>query len=549
MSGVNVRWAVLLLSGASLAPAAPILRLSQTVATVQASVLQAYNAGDGALSPGVSVPAGVSWVTASVGGACPAGSPQSCVLIQFNFNTASLANGTYAANVTVFAPGAVDSPQTVIAIAEVTGQPDGGVTDVDAYLNPGATCDLHFTPACDPFSYGGNSLSVNTQDGGPWLSIVTAGATTLACAISYQIHLAPPASMAAGAYSGSVASAASGRSSSTIPVLMHLVDQPLATPVPGEIDLTVAQRGPPVAYPFLPAIALSPAGTVGATSAVASGAGISASVSGGLVLVKVDPASLVPGAYNGSVTIGCNPANCPVVVPVNLTIVGPGPPVIDPGVFDNVTATWGAVAPGEVLVVQGEQLSGAEPAFANGLPLPTTLGGTSVLVNGIAAPLYYASSNQIAFQLPGNTPTTQTSLVQVERDGQTSSGLQLAAVAPRAPQIAAITDAAYNLLDADHPAHVGDVIILWAIGLGATNPAVPDGAAAPSGQLAIAGETPTVQFGSSVIAFPSFAGLSPGAVGLYQVNVTIPASTPGGNLFVKMVYPGATSNAAPIAVQ
>ncbi|MGO9257659.1 MAG: hypothetical protein ACLQU1_15305 [Bryobacteraceae bacterium] len=52
-------------------------------------------------------------------------------------------------------------------------------------------------------------------------------------------------------------------------------------------------------------------------------------------------------------------------------------------------------------------------------------------------------------------------------------------VAQRAPGIAVVTDTAYNLLDAFHPAHAGVTLILWAIGLGPTTPAVPDGTAAP----------------------------------------------------------------------
>ncbi len=71
------------MSSAGLVFAAPVLRLSNTVAIVQVSVgasppvltLEAYNAGDGTLSPGLSVPPEVPWLTASVGGACPPGSP------------------------------------------------------------------------------------------------------------------------------------------------------------------------------------------------------------------------------------------------------------------------------------------------------------------------------------------------------------------------------------------------------------------------------------------------------------------------------------------
>jgi len=466
-------------------------------------------------------------------------------LIQFNFNTAELAQGIYTANVTVYAPGAVDSPQSVIATALVGD-------------NPGAAADSYLTPGVVIIGYScGFDLSpptVNTQDGGTWLTVAAESEGTFG--FDYYIDLAPPLTMAPTNYTGKVACG----QTANVPVTMHLTAQPLAVPAPGQIAMTVVQGGPPLAYPFLPAISLNPAGAIVATSVTASGAGISASLLGGNVAVTVDPGSLQPGPINGSVTIGCGAASCPVVVPVSLTVSSPGPPVITGcglfpgsgvcdfslGVFDNVTFTSGPFAPGEVLVVRGVGLSDAPPAYANGPPLPTTLGGALVLFNGTPAPLYYSSSNQIAFQLPSATSTSQPNQIQV-RDGQ-SSAFVTVQVQPHAPQIAAITDAAYNPLDAYHSAQAGDTIIVWAIGLGATNPAVPDGTAAPSNTLAIASAVPAVQFGSSPAVNPSFAGLSPGTVGLYQINVTIPAAL-SGNLAVKLVYPDAVSNAVPIAIR
>jgi uncharacterized protein (TIGR03437 family) len=64
---------------------------------------------------------------------------------------------------------------------------------------------------------------------------------------------------------------------------------------------------------------------------------------------------------------------------------------------------------------------------------------------------------------------------------------------------------------------------------------------------------PTVTFGTglfgTISATPSFAGLSPGSVGLYQVNVTIPAGVPSGTVNVGLVFPDSSSNSVQIAVQ
>ncbi len=54
----------------------------------------------------------------------------------------------------------------------------------------------------------------------------------------------------------------------------------------------------------------------------------------------------------------------------------------------------------------------------------------------------------------------------------------------------------------------------------------------------------------STNAIPSYCGLAPGLVGLYQVNVTVPAGTPTGNAVpVSLSVGGVAGNAVAIAVR
>ena len=77
-------------------------------------------------------------------------------------------------------------------------------------------------------------------------------------------------------------------------------------------------------------------------------------------------------------------------------------------------------------------------------------------------------------------------------------------------------------------AQKGAVIILWATGGGLTSPPVADNLLAPPAgapmqtvpTVRIAGASTTVQY----------AGLSPGFIGLYQINVAVPASSPSGKV-------------------
>jgi uncharacterized protein (TIGR03437 family) len=233
------------------------------------------------------------------------------------------------------------------------------------------------------------------------------------------------------------------------------------------------------------------------------------------------------------------------------------------------------VAPGDIVDVFGEQFWFASNiAFSPGVPLATQItasGSTSsVLVNGRAAPLYFSTYGQIAFQVPLET-AVGTAQVQVQRDGLSGNTVSVQVVA-RAPRLLLAGGSSYGAIQnasdlsypapvgyfgpgaVSHPAHVGDVLTVYAIGLGPTNPAVGTNVPAPGSEpLARLSVTPAVEFGNSIFGTistsPSYAGLSPGSVGLYQVNVAIPAGVLSGNVNLTLSFPDSTSNTVQIAVQ
>jgi len=186
----------------------------------------------------------------------------------------------------------------------------------------------------------------------------------------------------------------------------------------------------------------------------------------------------------------------------------------------------------------------------------------------VPIPIYYASYGQINCQIPTNA-TVGTSLLQVKRtDGQVSNtvSVEIAARGPRllrfnVGEFGAIVNAAdgsYPLPSGaipgfnTHPANAGDTLIIYAIGLGDTSPAVATGAAAPSQPLAEVIGTPMVNFGGGIggaVVRPDFVGLSPTSAGLYQINVQIPVGTPRGNVNLTLAFGDSTSNAVQIAVQ
>jgi len=72
-----------------------------------------------------------------------------------------------------------------------------------------------------------------------------------------------------------------------------------------------------------------------------------------------------------------------------------------------------------------------------------------------------------------------------------------------------------------NPVHPGDSIVIWATGLGRTNPPIDSGLPSPSDPLAGAVITPSVALGGVALDV-QYAGLAPGSVGLYQINATVP---------------------------
>jgi len=111
-----------------------------------------------------------------------------------------------------------------------------------------------------------------------------------------------------------------------------------------------------------------------------------------------------------------------------------------------------------------------------------------------------------------------------------------------------VLDLRYRLVDAANPARPGDTIQIFATGLGPVSNRPASGAASPAAPLATTLSTPTVNIGGAA-APVVFSGLTPGYVGLYQVNAQVPANAAAGNSVpVALTATGASSNTVTLAV-
>jgi len=222
-----------------------------------------------------------------------------------------------------------------------------------------------------------------------------------------------------------------------------------------------------------------------------------------------------------------------------------------------------SVAPGSIAAIFGTGLTngalclstdGCSPRYFGG-KMGTSMGGTSVTVNGIPAPIFYATPTQLGIQIPAELPGPSATVL-INADGQTSVP-ETVALEPAAPGIfsttgdgrgvGSITHANGALVTAVNPAVRGETLVLYATGLGVLTPSVATGNIATSAsQLAT---KPVVTLGG-VPATVAFAGQSGCCVGLNQINFSVPAGAPTGNAVAVVVSVGAkASNSVTIAVQ
>lgn len=536
--------------------------VSVTAGATTTATVEAYNAGDGNLKPQLT--SSVSWITASVGAprACSSRSG-ACIPLLFTLSSAGMPAGNSTGVVTVSDsdPKTVDAPQTITATLQVGGSVP---SSVDVYAAPGGTRDVSFKT---------NSQingTTTTQDGGPWLSLALDGAGSFVFPVPYRIHLAPPASMPLGTYTGAVVTSGSSFApdNKKIPVTMRLTNGPIAQGPAGRFRARLAQGAPPLSTTIpLASVGLAPLTVQSVTAS--GGSWLTAAAYPGGAALTLDAGTLDPKVYSGSVTMNSNAVNGAVTVPVDFEVVVKGPPLIPyQGVVDNGTFVAGdPVARGDIAVVKGEQLSFAPVTLGQAAPLATQIGGAQVMVNGAPAPMYYSTYGQLAFQMPYETHPG-TVLVQVQRDGVGSNTVSVQ-VADRAPRLLLIGVGTYGaILNTDgsipmpagslpgvstHPAQVGDTLTMYAIGLGPTSPAVASGQPSPAAEpLARVKDTPVVNIGGGIggtLVTPFFAGLSPNFAGLYQVNVTIPDNVPHGTVNLSLAFPDSVSNSVQIEIK
>ena len=240
-------------------------------------------------------------------------------------------------------------------------------------------------------------------------------------------------------------------------------------------------------------------------------------------------------------------------------------PSISPSGVVPIYGTLGIIQPGEWITIYGSNLA-SETAVWNG-DFPTSLGGASVEINGKPGYLMYVSPGQINLQAPDDTARGTVSVVVTTAAGSATSTVTLSDFAPSfslfeaatgGPYVAGIIvrpdgSGAYGVGRASYDilgptgnslgfptvaARPGDSIELFGVGFGPTTPAVPAGKPF-SGAASI--DSSFNLYINRVSVKPTFVGLS--SAGLFQINLTVPASLGGGDVPIRMIIGGTQTQA------
>ncbi|MEO7145109.1 MAG: hypothetical protein ABI165_16550, partial [Bryobacteraceae bacterium] len=487
--------------------------------------------------------AGGNWLTAApLSGTTPA-------TLTFTANPVglNLPDGRYSC------PIAIQGPTNTLSLAAalmVLGPPPpppppgSAVKTVPGYLNfllsAGTSAP---SPQSVTVQSNGNPVaaSVSTQSGGNWLTASVA-AEAPNSVVSASVN---PAGLAPGNYQGSVTITSPGMGSAQ--VLVYLVVAGLPPPqtpltaTPANLSLTapVGQSQSEVFYVAgpggLPVEFTAAATTSDGGTWLTLESAMPAVTPGGIVVEAA--ANLAQGVYHGGILLTWGNGSLTVPVTFQVTPFLGSPPTMA-AIVNSASGTPAAVAPGEIITIDGTALGTAPTGFTlDGYGnVATKLNGTEVLVNGTPAPLIYASAYQLNFIVPYETGSSGVAAIQAIWNGIQSAswGALLAASAPAIFTSAATGVGQGAVLNQDssvngpsNAAARGTVIQIFGTGAGQTTPASATGGVTGS-RGGVFSQPVSVTIGG-VSAVVQYAGPAPGEVaGVLQVNAVAPSGVVPG---------------------
>jgi trimeric autotransporter adhesin len=503
--------------------------------------------------------------------------------VNVSVNAASLAAGTYYGNVQVTAPGASNSPQTVLVVLDV----------LPAGSNPGpqlSPTGLVFTGVAGAESPGSQSVSV---------ADVTANATTYGSSVTYvgtsnwisylpqngtiqpgtpaQILVQPNfANLSTGVLRAALTLAFDDGSIRTVSILSVVAPTGTSSQSSDRLAPRASGCAPTKLNPVFTQLGTGPSVPTGfpvpiivkvvddCGNPLTSGSVVAAFSNGDAPLALIDlqnsewsgtwvPLTASTSGVTVSITAELPTLNLTGTTQTTIGLQGnQSPPLLTSQPVSAATLQAGPLAPGELVVINGSSLADRQ-ASSTTSPLPQQLAGASVAIGGQLTPLLYANNGQLVGIVPPNLPVNSSQQIVPMRDN--ASGIPSPAIVA-ATQPAVFTQngsgtgqaMAYKagiLADSSNPVQPGDNVIIYSAGLGVVD---STGAATNPVSATIGGQAAQVSYAGTALAAsfppagpPAILGVSTGLGGLYQINAKIPAGVSGGPAAVIISSAGQTS--------
>jgi uncharacterized protein (TIGR03437 family) len=257
------------------------------------------------------------------------------------------------------------------------------------------------------------------------------------------------------------------------------------------------------------------------------------------------PSAVLPDPSTGNLYVADTGNN---VIRLLSKIASPlGPPVINAGGVAGASqfGQFTSAAPSGWIEIYGSSLASGSRTWQasdfSGINAPQSLDGTSVTIGGQPAFVEFIAGGQLNVQVPSNIGTGPQRVVVTTSVGSSLpyvlgvSPLQPGLYTPSMTNIggkqyvwAMLPDGSIVLPPGSVPGVVsrqakpGETIVMYGVGFGPVIPATPAGKIVQDYNTLL--EPLKVLFGGIPAALPlPYAGLAPGAVGLYQFNVVVPS--------------------------
>jgi large repetitive protein len=553
--------------------------------------VQVYNFGDPATTVNwkAEIVSGANWLTLSPSSGIALSASPGIVSFGLTQDATQLPPGGYYALVRILDSGSQNSPRYVVAVFDLASSatpplPDPSpvgllFTGVAGGAQPASQVVRVNTSSAQTVTWTAAAL---TSDGVAWISLTPSVGRSTGQSPGILLISVNTIGLAPGIYTGEVSIAIAGGPIRTVSItLIVLPGGSIAPPA----TATPAAAATPSASCTPSKLALTQTGLVNnfavpakwpANLIVLLNDDCGASILNGSVVASFsngDPpltlrSDTQMGAYSATWQAGVVTQQMVVTIhaeagslqPATAQLIGTISPNTAPVLFKNGTVnvfnrvSGGALAPGTIVEVYGTGLASGT-ATLGVLPLPNIFNGTIVVIGGFQVPLYYLSDGQLDAEIAVDLPANQQHAIVVSANGALTLPDQIDVV-PVQLGVAAYADGHaiaqhgvdFSYVTASSPAKPGEVLVIYLSGMGPTNPAVKSGDPAPGLEpLARVTLPPTVMVDNQN-ADVGFAGLSPGLVGLYQVNFTVPPTAKNGDLNLILVQNGVTANITKLPV-